>query len=218
MSNAPFIPDNSFLDELLCDVSRMDRSDSDQLESKISAEELEFVVGKCPTNKSPGLDGLCYEFYKYTWPIIKEIFLLVLQCQIDRGKLILSDTIGATRLIPKVDGIPHVEELRPITLLNCDYKIIAKIFVQRMKPVMPKVIKSGQLCSVGNKNILFGVSNIISSIFSINHNNIGGCLLSLDFFKAYDRVFLGFLLVVMKKMGFGEVFISWIKMLRLRPV
>ena len=40
-----------------------------------------------------------------------------------------------------------------------------------------------------------------------------GCLISLDFFKAYDRVFLGFLLKVMKKMNFGKTFISWIAML-----
>ena len=39
------------------------------------------------------------------------------------------------------------------------------------------------------------------------------CLVSLDFFKAYDRVFLGFLLKVMRKMNFGSNLISWIKMM-----
>ena len=96
----------------------MDKDDSVQLEGSISSEELEFVVGKSATNKAPGLDGLSYEFYKCTWPIIKDVFLLVLQCQLDRGRSIFSDTVGATRLIPKVEGTPHVEELRPITLLN----------------------------------------------------------------------------------------------------
>ena len=82
-----------------------------------------------------------------------------------------------------------------------------------MKPVLPKVIKSSQLCSVGSKNILFGVFNILSSILAINQKNVGACLLSLDFFKAYDRVYLKFLFTVMKKMGFGEKFIAWIEML-----
>ena len=101
----------------------MDKEDSNKLELEISEDELEYVISKCPSNKSPGLDGLCYEFYRCTWFIIKKTFLSVLLCQLERKQLIQSDTVGATRLIPKVEGIPQVEELRPITLLNCDYKI-----------------------------------------------------------------------------------------------
>ena len=208
-----FTPDNTHLDQLLTDLSRMNKDESEKLEVDVCADELEFVISKCANNKSPGLDGLSYEFYKHTWPVIKDTFLSVLQCQLHRNRLILSDTCGATRLIPKVDGVPKVDELRPITLLNCDYKICAKLLVLRMKPIMPKVIRSSQLCSVGSKNILFGVFNLISNILAINQRKIGACLLSLDFFKAYDRVYLKFLFVVMKRMGFGDKFITWIEML-----
>ena len=118
-----------------------------------------------------------------------------------------------TRLVPKVDGAPSVDELRPITLLNCDYKILSKWLVRRMKPVLPLVIKSGQLCTVGKKNILFGVNNILSSILDVQQRNSEACLMTLDFFKAYDRVFLKFLIKVMKAMNFGTLFTSWITML-----
>ena len=80
-----------------------------------------------------------------------------------------------------------------------------------MRPVLPCVIKSGQLCTVGKRNILFGVHNILSSILDVNQRNSQACLITLDFFKAYDRVFLEFL--VMKKMNFGTLFTSWIAML-----
>ena len=43
--------------------------------------------------------------------------------------------------------------------------------------------------------------------------NVGACLLSLDFFKAYDRVLVDFLLVVMKKMNFSKKFCNRIRML-----
>ena len=118
------------------------------------------VLKKCDRNKSPGLDGLPYNFYQVTWEIIVQDFVKVLQCQLDRVRLVESDRSGATRLTSKVDGIPAVSELRPITLLNCDYKILSKCFVGLLNPVMGEVIHSGQLCSVENKNILFGVSNI----------------------------------------------------------
>merc|ERR1712240_325663 len=39
------------------------------------------------------------------------------------------------------------------------------------------------------------------------------CLLTLDFFKAYDRVLLDFLIKVMKKMNFGDHFTDWILMM-----
>ena len=46
----------------------------------------------------------------------------MLQVVLIRLKLMESDKHGATRLTPEVDGVPAVPELRPITLLNCDYK------------------------------------------------------------------------------------------------
>ena len=78
---------------------------------------------------------------------------------------------------------------------------------------MPQVIKSSQLCSVGKRNILFGAFKILSSMLYVNQRNRGACILSLDFFKAYDRVSVRFLVRVMKKLGFGKIFCSWILML-----
>ena len=185
----PFTPDNSNIDEFLANLVSIGKNDSENLEVELNIDELELVVRCCASNKAPGLDGLCYEFYKCAWDIIKDTLLSVLQCQLDRGIIVQSNTVGATRLIPKVDGVPTVEELRPITLLNCDYKILAKILVGRMRPIMPQVIQSGQLCSVGKRDILFGVFNILSSVLYVHQKNMAACLLSLDFFKAYNRFF-----------------------------
>ena len=57
------------------------------------------------------------------------------------------------------------------------------------------------------------MSNILSSIAIIKEQKTSGCLINLDFFKAYDRVYLGFLLKVLDKMNFGTIFVSWVKML-----
>ena len=154
-----------------------------------------------------GLDGLPYEFYKATWDIIGQDFYKVLQVQMVRFRLIESDRHGATRLASKVEGVPSVSELRPITLLNCDYKIFSKCFVKRLVPLMPEVILSGQLCSNGDKNILFGAFNVISSIDYVNMHKIPAFLVSYDMFKAYDLV------KVMKTMDFPCDFVKWILML-----
>ena len=40
-------------------------------------------------------------------------------------------------------------------------------------------------------------------------------MINLDFFKAYDRVLVDFLLLVMRKMNFSEKFCKWVKMLHM---
>ena len=99
-------------------LGRLNDVDSNAKHKDIAMEELEEVVENCENNKSPELDGLTYEFYKAVWPVIGEVCCEQLQCQLDRMKLIESNT--ATRLAPKVAGIPQSDELRPITLLNCE--------------------------------------------------------------------------------------------------
>ena len=53
----------------------------------------------CENNKSPGLS---YESYKAVLPVIAADLIQILQCQLDRQKLIYSNTVGATRLTSKL--------------------------------------------------------------------------------------------------------------------
>ena len=210
----PFVPDNSQLNDFLSGLGRLRPESKARLVRGLSFEEVEHVIKhECENNKSPGLDGLPYEFYKATWDIIGQDFSSVLQVELVRFKLIESDKHGATRLASKVDGVPTVFELRPITLLNCDYKILSKCFVIRLTPLMEEVILSGQLCSNGDKNILFGVTNVISSIEYVNLHKVPAYLVSYDMYKAYDRVMLSYLVKVMQAMDFPSEFVDWVLML-----
>ena len=78
---------------------------------------------------------------------------------------------------------------------------------------MPEIIKIGQLCSVEEKNILFGITNMISSIDYIIAYKIAAFLVTFDMFKAYDRVMLDYLVKVMSAMKFPADFIKWMLML-----
>ena len=78
---------------------------------------------------------------------------------------------------------------------------------------MPEVIRSGQLCSNGEQNILFGISNLISSIDYVNLHKLAAFLVSFDMYKAYDRVMLSYLAKVMRAMDFPSEFIDWMLML-----
>ena len=132
----------------------------------------------------------------------------IINCQLDRVKILESDRHGATRLGPKVEGVPRVDQLRPITLLCLDYKILSKIITNRLLGMMGEVVKSGQSCSVPNQNILFGGHNILSVIQYIEKYGGRGAVVSYDLYKAYDRVALPFLYLVMERMKFPPSFIA----------
>ena len=93
------MPDYTDLPDFLSNLSKLSQSSQDNLVKNLNFEQVKFVVfKKCDRNKSPGLDGLPYEFYQVTWDIIGHDFVKVLQCQLDRVRLMESDKHGATRL------------------------------------------------------------------------------------------------------------------------
>lgn len=137
----------------------------------------------------------------------------VMQEQLDRGDLIPSGKEGVTRLISKTTGTPTVQQLRPITLLNCDYKLMSKILATRLNKLLPKIMKSSQLCSRKPRTILSGVTDIISGMEYIQKKKSRGYLLSLDFYKAFDKANIRLILRILERMQFGEMFTSWIRTL-----
>ena len=120
---------------------------------------------------------------------------------------------GATMLKPKVAGVAAVGELRPITLLNTDYKILMGILERQLVLVIQEVLTSEKLCSVKNMSILTGAHEMMAVISYLDqHPRMKAALLNLDFWKAFDRVFVSFLEKVVKAMGFLKKFINWVAM------
>ena len=85
-------------------------------------------------------------------------------------------------------SMPTCNRVRPVTLLNQDYKILTKIITKLITSVLGSVCKSSQSCSIPGFNICSAASNLISIIEDVNLNKTYAALLSLGFFEAYDRV------------------------------
>jgi hypothetical protein len=116
---------------------------------------------------------------------------------------------GVVRLLPKVPGIPMSSQLRPITHLNTDYKLLTKMMVARLLTLLPSVLKATQLCSVRVHSIYDGPASILSAAEFLHHHQLPGYLLSPDFFHAYDRVSMDWVGRVLEAMGFGLIFRGW---------
>jgi hypothetical protein len=208
----PFIMDEGVLQEFLTDrVGKLQDHDRDALDQPFTEEELEVCIKSLPNNKSPGLCGMSNEFYKKVYHIIKSDYLAVQNGMCTRGKISPSMRRGVTRLAPKVDGVPRVDQLRPITMLAADYNIKSRMMTRRVGQHMEDLIQSGQLCSRSKKNILSGVHNILSSVEYVNQKQLPAAVLSFDMDKAFDRCYIPYVCKVLKHMNFSDTFIETIK-------
>lgn len=122
--------------------------------------------------------------------------------------------MGLMKLIYKRKGERvDLNNYRPITMLNTDLKILAKILANRLKEVMPSIIKTNQVYGVKGKDIADTTISIKDMIRYMKIKNREGYVISLDFEKAFDRVEHDYLFGILKSFGFGENFIEWIKIL-----
>ena len=63
----------------------------------------------------------------------------------EEGELSISQRRGVITLIPKEDSdLLDIQNWRPITLLNIDYKIASKALAKRIESVLPKLVHSDQ--------------------------------------------------------------------------
>ena len=208
----PFVMDEQVLKDFLTDrVGKLPDHDRDALDQPFTADELKECFKCLPNNRSPGICGLTNEFYKKVYHLISEDYLNF-QNDMARNKSINgSMRRGVTRLLPKVQEVPRVDQLRPITMLSVDYSIKSRMMTRRLGPLLEDIIQSGQLCSRKKKNIIFGVHNILSSIEYINQKGLSAAILSFDMDKAFDRCYIPYVCKVLKHMNFSEFFIDIIK-------
>ena len=131
-------------------------------------------------DKTPGTDGLPADFYKLFWNDISDYLVNSINYAFGKGQLSVTQRWGIIKLIPKKDAEPDlIKNWRPITLLNCDYKIAAKAIANRLKKVIPKLVNRDQTGFIKrrftgeNIRLINGVINFAAA------KNIPGLLLFL---------------------------------------
>ena len=48
-------------------ISKLEENEKDNLDTSITIDELTNAIKELPNNKTPGIDGLTAEFYKFIW-------------------------------------------------------------------------------------------------------------------------------------------------------
>lgn len=191
---------------------RLSPEDSNNLTVPIRMSELELALKQSTKKKSPGPDGLTYEFYSTFFDELKDDLLKLFNGYLTGSSPEPSFAEGIITLIPKKDKSYKITDKRPISMLNCDYKLFTKILYNRMQPLIESVIGPGQSACLSENSCAANLKVLRNiTIKSENSKRFKGTIVSLDLEKAFDRVNHNFLWLTMEKYGFPVQFVNCIR-------
>ena len=168
---------------------------------------------KRDSKKSPGKDGIVLDFFKILWGEIAND-MRTLSTQMLRGrKLSEKQKQGAIVCIPICEKPKTPKDYRPITLLNTDYKIIARLLAARMRSVVPELLHPSQHCGVPENTIFDAVAAIRDAIAYVEKIHRPLCVVSLDLKEAFDRISHKYIWTILCSYGFREEFVVRIAMM-----
>ena len=142
-------------------------------------------------------------FYQHFWDLIKDDLVAMFN-EFHKGELDTSRlNYAMLTLIPKEPEATSIRKFRPISLLNCSYKIFTKVLTNRITIILQRLIASNQSAFLKGRFILESVVTAHEVLHSVHSSNKKGLVLKLDYEKAFDKVDLDFLAELLQARGFG---------------
>ena len=128
------------------------------------------------------------------------------------GRLSLSQLRGVLSLSFKKGERLAPKNWRPISLLNCDYKIASRVIAGRLLKVIHLVVEKDQTCGVPGRFIGENVAFLRNVVDYATLSDVPVAFLSVDQEKAFDRVDWDFMRATLRHMGFSPSFIGWVNL------
>jgi len=160
---------------------RCSEEDKGMLTTEVTKEEIKRVVFSVPKDKSLGPDGYTTEFYKATWDIIGEEFVLAIKSFFEKGFLPKGVNSTILALIPKKLEEIEMKDYRPISCCNVIYKVISKIIANRLKRLLPNFIAGNQSAFVQDMLLLENLLLTTELVKDYHKDSISGrCAIKID--------------------------------------
>ena len=196
---------------------KLNEEQATEMNEPFTEQEIAQSLKESSNGKAPGTDGIPYEFYK-SWPqpepddkenpdICK--MLNILYQDIRKGGITSTDfTKGAMALLYKKGEKNKIENYRPVTLLNADYKVLTKMLSKRLGKIAKDLIHEDQTGFVPGRSI-YDATRLTKMLLTYTEmKNIKGSIIALDQEKAYDKIDHDYLWIVLKKNNFPEEIIK----------
>ena len=185
-----------------------------QQDQQISVVDLEVAIKTMNNNKTPGQDGIPVDFYKVFWNKLKNPFCDMMLHVFDLEILHPTARRGILNLIPKGNKDSRfIKNLRPITLLNTDYKIIEKAIANKMIPALENIISKDQRGFMKDRRISVNIRKMLDIMHLAAKEDIEAVILSLDFVKCFDKCSFKILHDSLDFFEFGSMVRKWTEIL-----
>lgn len=192
-------------------MKRLSDSEGTWLISPIEEEEIKKAVWSCKGSQAPGPDGFNMNFIKEAWDFIKDDIVKFIQSFAESGILPKGFNVAFISLIPKVENAKCLKDFRPISLVGCLYKILAKVLARRLNEVIGSVVSERQSAFIQGRQILDGVLVASEVVESCQREKLEAAIFKLDFHKAHDSVSWNFLDWTLEKMNFPALWRYWMR-------
>ena len=194
-------------------INVLNDTDKQICEGLLTENECFLALKEMKNNKSPGSDGLTTEFYKIFWTEIKTYLTNSLNYSFEHGHLTTLQKQSVITILPKPDkDILFLENWRPISLLNVDYKISSKSIANRIKKVISSIISSAQTGFIKGRYIGENVRLLNDILEYVEDTHLPALLFFTDFEKAFDSVSHEFMFKTLDHFNFGPDLKHWIKL------
>ena len=206
-----------FLDQL--NFPTINVEGKNNLEKPIEIQEITTAIKLLASGRAPGPDGFTMDFYKKFSNKLAPILLEVFNEALEKKALPLTLTQATITLLLKKGKEPtECGSYRPISLLNQEQKILAKVLALRLEAIIAQIISTDQTGFIKGRHLFFNIRKLLNIIHTSNSLLPPEAVISLDAEKAFDRVEWPYLFSVLRKFGFGETFVSWIQLLYSNPL
>ena len=154
---------------------KLNEEEKISIEGNITEYECACALRDMNNNKSPGSDGITTECFKIFWNDLKSHYVKSLNYSFENGSLTTLQKQGIISLLPKKDNdLCSLNNWRPLTLLNTDYKIVTKAIANRIKKFLPKIIDCSQTGFIKGRYIGENIRLIQETIEMLEKENMPG--------------------------------------------
>lgn len=192
----------SFLDSI--QLPSLSETQLVNLNVPFSESEITATIKSLPNGKSPGPDGFSNEYLKLYQPILVPHLCSTFNYVMTGGSIPAENMQATIVTLPKPGKSPDIPaNFRPISLLNSDLKLYAKVLARRLFTVLPSLINKDQVGFIKGRQAPDGTRRLLNIISSVELSKTPTLLLSLDAEKAFDRIYWGFIFKTLDKFGFA---------------
>lgn len=100
---------------------------------EFTKEEVQSAVWDCDSSKSLSFDGVNFLFMKEFWEDNKHDFMRIIVELHVKGRMVRGANSSFIVIIPKKKIAVKITNFRPMSLIECIYKVLSKVLANRLK-------------------------------------------------------------------------------------